>query len=214
MWRQPALMSLEGARPFLAAVGWIKSRPRPTCRHFKHMRNSLQRQVLLALVCSAPLLAQAAGWAPDALFIEAGVAPSRSHSVTAGAMWTWDWQGRFGDAQATALTEIFISRWSARGESRAQVALVPLFRLRLDEGRSAWFMEGGIGVSVMDDLYRNHGKAFSTRFNFVDVFGVGRSLGGDGRRELSVRIAHISNANLKRPNPGENFLQVRYVVKF
>lgn len=177
------------------------------------MRHPLQ-QVLLALVCSAPLSGHAAGWAPDAVFIEAGVAPSRSHSVTAGAMWTWDWQGRFGNAQATALTEIFISRWSARGESVTQAALVPLFRLRLDEGRSPWFMEGGIGVSVMDKLYRNHGKEFSTRLNFVDVFGVGRSLGADRRRELSVRIAHISNANLKQPNPGENFLQVRYAMKF
>ena len=67
---------------------------------------------------------------------------------------------------------------------------------------------------MMDNFYRNHGKEFSTRFNFVDVFGVGRSLGADRRRELSVRVAHISNAKLKQPNPGENFLQLRYAVKF
>ncbi len=169
---------------------------------------------LFALASAAPLAVQAAGWVPDGMFIEGGVAPSRTHSVSAGVMWTWDWQGRFGNAQATALTELYVSRWSARGDPVTQLALVPLVRLRLDDGRSPWFMEGGIGVSMMDNLYRNHGKEFSTRFNFVDVIGIGRSLGADRRSELSLRVAHISNANIKQPNPGENFLQLRYAVKF
>ena len=178
------------------------------------MSHRFQHRFLLAIACAAPLMAQAAGWMPDGLFIEGGFAPSRTHAVTAGAVWTWDWQGRFGNTQATALTEAYVSRWSARDEPVTQVALVPLIRLRLDHGRSPWFVEGGIGVSMMDKLYRNHGKEFSTRFNFVDVFGVGRSFGADRRSELSVRVAHVSNANLKQPNPGENFLQLRYAVKF
>jgi hypothetical protein len=178
------------------------------------MRNRFLRTSLLALASAAPLVADAAGWAPDGLLVEAGFAPSRTHSVTVGAMWTWDWQGRFGNTEATALTEIYVSRWSGRGDPVTQAALVPLVRLRLDHGRSPWFMEGGIGVSMMDKLYRNDGKEFSTRFNFVDVFAVGRSLGADRRAELSVRMAHISNANLKQPNPGQNFLQLRYAVKF
>jgi len=173
-----------------------------------------RRHFLAALVSAAPFLAHAAGWAPDSLFVEGGLAPSRTHSVTAGAMWSWDWQGRFGNTQATVLTEVYVSRWSGRGDAVTQAALVPLVRLRLDQGRSPWFMEGGIGVSVMDDLYRNHGKAFSTRFNFVDVFGVGRSLGADRRSEVSVRLAHVSNAGIKQPNPGEGFLQLRYAVQF
>jgi hypothetical protein len=178
------------------------------------MSHRIQLALALALSCAVPFAAQAAGWAPDGIFLEAGVAPSRTHSVTAGAMWTWGWQGRFGNAQATVLTEIYVSRWSARGDPVIQAALVPLVRLRPDHGRSPWFMEGGIGVSLMDKLYRNHGKEFSTRFNFVDVFALGRSLGADRRSEVSLRVAHISNANLKQPNPGENFLQLRYALTF
>jgi hypothetical protein len=178
------------------------------------MSNNFQHACLFALAASAPIVAQAAGWAPDGMFVEGGVAPSRTNSVTAGAMWAWDWQGRFGNTQATASTELYLSRWNARDEPVTQVALVPLVRLRLDDGRSPWFMEGGIGVSMMDKLYRNHGKEFSSRFNFVDVFGIGRSLGADRRREISVRVAHISNAGIKQPNPGENFLQLRYAVRF
>ena len=178
-----------------------------TCRSFGPL-------VLLAFASAAALPVQAAGWAPDGAFADVGFAPSRSHSITAGAQWTWGWQGRFGNAQATGLTEVFLSQWRANGEAVTQAGLVPLVRLRLDQGRSPWFIEGGIGVSVMDSLYRNHGKQFSTRFNFVDVFGVGRSLGEDRRKEVSLRLAHISNADIKRPNPGENFLQLRYTARF
>jgi lipid A 3-O-deacylase len=173
-----------------------------------------ERLLLLALACLAPWAAQAAGWAPDGVFVEAAAAPSRTHSLTAGALWEWDWRGSFGNTEASALTEVYLSRWRSRDETVTQVGLVPLVRLRLDHGRSPWFMEGGVGVSLMDDLYRNHGKAFSTRFNFVDVFGFGRSLGPDRRHEVSLRLAHVSNANIKRPNPGENFLQLRYAAMF
>jgi lipid A 3-O-deacylase len=34
-----------------------------------------------------------------------------------------------------------------------------------------------------------------------------------GRREaadLSLRLQHVSNAGIKEPNPGENFVQLRY----
>lgn len=169
---------------------------------------------VLALALSTPLAAWSADWAPHGFFAEAGLAPSRGHSVTAGAFWQWDWQARWGRAQVTGTTEIYLSRWRARDGAVTQAGVVPLLRLRLDQGRSPWFMEGGIGASVMDNLYRNDGKQFSTRFNFVDVFAVGRSLGPDRRRELSLRVAHISNADLKKPNPGENFLQLRYAAVF
>lgn len=180
------------------------------------MNNARLLNHVLALVVAlaAPTVALAAGWAPVGVFVEAGVAPSRSHSVTAGALWQWDWQGRVGNTLATLSSEAYVSRWRARDDTVTQVGLVPLLRLRLEHGRSPWFMEGGIGVSLMDDLYRNHGKQFSTRFNFVDVFAFGRSLGSDRRDEVSVRLAHISNAGLKKPNPGENFLQLRYTKMF
>jgi lipid A 3-O-deacylase len=177
------------------------------------------KQLLALAAASAISLAgRAAGWAPDGVFAEAGLAPSGSYSVTAGALWAWNWRGSFGNTEATGMTEVYLSRWDSHGavqrQTLTQAGVLPLVRLRLDHGRSPWFFEGGIGVTVMDNLYRNHGKEFSTRFNFVDVFGVGRSIGADRRRDVSLRLAHISNANLKQPNPGENFLQLRYAMMF
>lgn len=162
----------------------------------------------------SPLAALAAGGVPDGVFAGAGFAPSHSRSASVGAFWLWDWQGRFGNTQVTGMTEAYLSRWRARDDAVTQLAVLPLLRLRLDHGRSPWFMEGGIGVSLMDDLYRNHGKHFSTRFNFVDTFAIGRSVDPDRRHEVSVRLVHVSNADLKQPNPGENFLLLRYTVVF
>jgi lipid A 3-O-deacylase len=172
-----------------------------------------KRIFLLAAAAVLSLGARAADWRPDGAFAEAGFAPSSSRSLTVGVQWDWDWQGRFGNTEATGFTEAYVSRWSAR-DTVTQVGVLPIVRLRLKNGQSPWFMEGGIGVTLTDHLYRNHGKQFSTRFNFVDVFGVGRSLDAQHRRDISVRVAHISNANLKKPNPGENFLQLRYAVRF
>ena len=118
----------------------------------------------------------------------------------------------------TGITEAYVSHWNARGaggrRSFTQLGLTPMFRYRGDHGRSAWFVEAGIGISVIDPVYTTNAKQFSSRFNFVDVAGVGRSFGPQGQRELSLRVAHVSNCGIKSPNPGENFLQLRYAVLF
>jgi lipid A 3-O-deacylase len=174
---------------------------------------NIKQILMLAAAAAVCMEARAAAWAPDGAFVEAGLAPSSSRSATVGAQWSWDWRARFGDAEATGFTDAYVSRWSAR-ETITQVGVIPMVRLRMSHGRSPWFMEGGIGISMTDDLYRNHGKQFSTRFNFVDVFGIGRSLDAQQRRSISLRLAHVSNANLKKPNPGENILQLRYAAAF
>lgn len=171
------------------------------------------KQLFLLVAASAMAFGVRADWRPDAVFIEAGVAPSSSYSLRLGAQWSWAWQGRFGNTAATGFTEVFVSHWNAR-DKVTQVGVLPMVRLRPENGQSPWFMEGGIGITLTDSLYRNHGKEFSTRFNFVDVIGVGRSLDAERRREVSLRVAHVSNGNIKKPNPGENFLQLRYAVAF
>lgn len=178
----------------------------------------IARTCVVAAACLAALAAQAADWAPQGVFVEGGVTARGAYGGTVGLLWPWHWQGRLGNAQATGFTEAYLSHWSGHRpggrEGVTQAGLLPLVRLRLDDGRSPWFLEGGIGVSMMDSLYRNDGKQFSTRLNFLDVFGVGRSFGAGGRREASLRLAHVSNADIKRPNPGENFVQLRYTVWF
>jgi hypothetical protein len=75
-------------------------------------------------------------------------------------------------------------------------------------------MEGGIGVSMLDRHYRSAHKSFSTRFNFSDHQAFGYSFGAHGEHELMLLIRHVSNGGIKKPNPGEDFVQLRYSLAY
>jgi lipid A 3-O-deacylase len=183
----------------------------------------MKTQRLVASAAAAAALsftanAQAMDLTPHGAFAVAGVAARGTDSLTVGAVWPWAWRMPAGGGELTAITEAYVSYWQARAavgrHSFTQIGLVPLLRFRPDEGRSAWFGEAGIGVSTTDRLYNTPSKQFSTRFNFVDTLGAGRNFGAQRQHELGLRLVHMSNASIKRPNPGENFLQVRYAVMF
>jgi lipid A 3-O-deacylase len=166
----------------------------------------------LSIACSAAV-AQAS---PDAWFVEGAGADRGTLALTAGLKWQWAWKRALGPLAASASTELFVSHWFHRDEFRQRsgttlVGVVPLLRLRFDEGRSPWFVEGGIGLTLADRRYLTVEKEFSTRANFYDVLAAGYAF---GRHELSLRVTHISNGSVKRPNPGENFLQLRWGMQF
>jgi lipid A 3-O-deacylase len=182
------------------------------------MPMNIKPLLIAAAAATVSFGASALDLRPEGAFVQGGLAEHRAYSVTAGVLWPWSWRRDFGRTQLTGLTEAYVSHWSARGETQrqsfTQIGLLPLVRMRLNGGLSPWFFEGGIGVSVMDRKYRSGSREFSTAFNFVDVVGVGRNFGAGDRHELGLRINHVSNAGIKKPNPGETFLQLRYAVRF
>ena len=76
-------------------------------------------------------------------------------------------------------------------------------------GRSL-YLEGGVGAHVLSDLDVGTGRDFSTRFQFGDHFGAGFRFGADERFDLGLRFQHLSNGGLRNPNPGINFLLLRF----
>ncbi len=140
------------------------------------------------------------------------------HQTTIGVIGPLPWTSQFAGTKVTTYGDGYISQWraSAAGGDRSytQLAFVPSARFRFDDGASRWFADAGIGVSYLDDIYATPRHSFSTRFNFTEFIALGRSFGDDNRHEVSLRIQHYSNAGIKKPNPGENFLQLRYAVKF
>jgi lipid A 3-O-deacylase len=174
--------------------------------------------VLAALAALAVSPAPAQDLRPAGLFAQAGAAGHGSYSLTAGLVWPWSWRRAAVGGELTGLTEAYLSEWSASGTAGrhnfTQLGVVPLVRLRFDEGRSPWFAEAGIGLSWMDRRFTTSRKQFSTQFNFVDVASVGLSLDPARRHELSLRLTHVSNAGIREPNPGETFLGLRYAMTF
>jgi len=158
------------------------------------------------------------------VYIEAGHAPhggSGTNSLELGLTLPWvpPWQSS-NNGPLTTYWDLYVSDWDAtrpNGDGRrsyAQVGAIATWRYRFGEGSSPWFAEAGIGGTVLNHLYHTHQRDFSTAFQFTEVLGVGRSFGMNGQHEVSLRFQHFSNADISKPNPGENFFRVRYAYHF
>lgn len=79
--------------------------------------------------------------------------------------------------------------------------------------QSPVFLEAGIGVSFLDDTYFA-GKNVSTHYQFEDRLGLMMQFGKNNQHHVSVRYFHYSNAGLKKPNPGLDFIALSYQREF
>lgn len=188
------------------------------------MRNALRR-ILAAGAVAAALLPYAAiahdadtpWWHPDGLLLQAGVG-KHVQSAAASLVWDTDWRRDYASGLLTAYVEADIGKWhtSARVHNRTftQVGVTPMLRFYPRPIGSGWFVEAGIGANAISPLYRDDDKRFSTVFNFGDRLGVGRRFGERDEHEITLRVEHFSNCRIKQPNPGENFIQMRYSRRF
>jgi lipid A 3-O-deacylase len=180
-----------------------------------------KRSLLLALAGTAfACAAHAADWTPGYFYVAPGGLTSHgTTSLTAGVAWAPFWKRTGAGGEWTAHAEGFVSWWNApqvAGSHRNfwQAGLLPVLRYRFGNGSSPLFAEASIGATFMDDVYTSRRKTFSTRFQFQDTLGVGMSLGARREHEVGLRFSHFSNAGIKHPNPGENFVQLRYAHAF
>ena len=148
--------------------------------------------------------------------MQGGVAHD-ARTLVAGAAWWSAWRHPLAGGDAAIYWEASLGRWSSQTGGRrgsalvTQIGLTPVLRWQPADER--WFLEAGIGANVLLPIYRSREKRFSTVFNFGDHMAIGTHLGDAKRHELSLRLQHFSNAGIKEPNPGENFVQLRYALR-
>lgn len=178
---------------------------------------NLSRACVAGALATYCALAHAADWAPDAFTIKSGAGDSHAAMVGSGLRWDWDFWRMRKKSELTAHTELMLNEWRAERPDRSgdrtytQVVILPSLRMRMDRGASPWFLDFGIGLSWMDHRFETPDRHCSTEWNFYDVLGVGYTLGGpQGKDEIDVRLVHFSNAGIRNPNPGLDFLQLRY----
>ncbi|MDM0090837.1 MULTISPECIES: acyloxyacyl hydrolase [unclassified Variovorax] len=173
------------------------------------------------LFCATPALAH--GDATPGFYVEGGHALHGGADTEAwalGAVLPWSPSGAGVVNGRSFAWDVFASQWRAPdvgGDGRrgyAQLGVIATWRYRFDQGASPWFVEGGLGGTVMNHVYRTPERSFSTAFQFTEVAGLGRSFGARGEHELSVRLQHVSNGGIKKPNPGANFVRLRYLYRF
>ncbi len=156
----------------------------------------------------------------------------------AAADMTWFVQGGDGD-RATRETTVGLTRqlwpdstaasaWSVYGEAAVgewfthdhpdggrshftHVGLTPVVRYAFGDGL---YVEAGIGAQLVVPRFHDEGRRFSTVYQFGDHLAIGRRFGEADRNEMSLRIEHFSNGGIRNPNPGQNFLELRYARHF
>lgn len=175
--------------------------------------------LLAAFAASSACIPAHAQFKPGAVYLQAGSGEDSLAAASVGALWPWAWRKQMFGGEWSGATEVFLGNWRAEaigGGQRdyLQIGVVPLLRFTLDQGRSPWFAEIGIGVSVLDRDFATPTKAFGTRWNFSDNVAVGRSFGDKGQHEVSLRWQHTSNGGVKKPNPGMDIGFVRYTRQF
>jgi len=82
-----------------------------------------------------------------------------------------------------------------------------VFRYQRSSGRAIPYVEAAVGFHMLSSHQITTGRIFSTRFQFGDHLGAGIRFGA---HDVGVRIQHLSNGGIARPNPGINFLVLRY----
>ena len=93
----------------------------------------------------------------------------------------------------------------------------PLWHVGLTPFVDWWFtpdtaIEAGIGANVFSGTYIGS-KRISTAYQFGDSLGLYHRIAGTPWG-VGVRFTHYSNADIKRPNPGQNYMQVRLSYEF
>lgn len=169
---------------------------------------------LLLAAAAAPAAAQ---WRA---FVQTGAAPS-TRALSFGFARELGAPRETGWGVLQAQAEVALGRWVSDVDDgpRAsawvtQLGLTPALRLSPSAWPQGWFVQGGLGAHWLAPLYRSEGKHFSTVFNFGTHLAIGRRFGVRDEQELSLRVEHFSNAGIRRPNPGENLLQLRWARRF
>ena len=143
----------------------------------------------------------------DGASFEAGRGEEDSDLWRVGLQWQWGrrwlegggWHlGGYWDLQA--------GQWN-NGHDYWDLGITPVFRYQRSSGAARPYVEGAIGFHLLSDLRITSGRRFSTNFQFGDHLGAGVRF---GPHDVGIRIQHVSNGGIARPNPGINFLVLRY----
>lgn len=106
--------------------------------------------------------------------------------------------------------EVNAAMWNSRGGNRAQnlaeLGVSPILRIEKRGGSIVPFIEGSVGVRVLSHAGTSDEHRIGSAFQFSDMLGVGVGFGKNANAEVGFRFQHVSNASIKEPNPGANFL--------
>lgn len=110
-----------------------------------------------------------------------------------------------------------VAYWRTHGNIHStiyEVGVTPMLRFIKSAGDIRPYIEAGVGLRLLShpDISTNY--TLSSAFQFTDIVGVGAQFGRRQQYQVGFRFQHISNADIKEPNPGINFSQLYLQYNF
>ncbi|TAL53364.1 acyloxyacyl hydrolase [Pandoraea sp.] len=148
-----------------------------------------------------------------------GIAQHHVRKLDLGVAWdpnvTW-WE--VGGWHFSLIGEAHLAWWHTDEgdvhENIAEVGVTPVVRFIKSSGAVRPFIEGGVGVRLLSSPTISSSYRLSTAFQFADMVGVGVQFGHRQQYLAGFRFQHVSNADIKQPNPGANFSQIYLQYNF
>ncbi|WP_233874012.1 acyloxyacyl hydrolase [Paraburkholderia adhaesiva] len=150
----------------------------------------------------------------------AGVADHDVKKLDLGVVWDPGWQWwHIGGFHFTVVGEGHVAYWhlTERAATQPQIwefGFTPMFRIIKDTGWIRPYFEAGVGVRLLSHVELTPDRRLSSAFQFADAVGVGAQFGEHQNYQAGLRFQHLSNADIKTPNPGINFTQLYLQYNF
>ncbi len=132
----------------------------------------------------------------------------------------WDWDRRWFQGESWHLGgfwDVGVGYWRrnalpGQNEEVVEIGVTPVFRLQQNDSEGP-YVEAGIGAHLLSRTSLGD-KRYSTLFQFGSHLGVGYRFGVRQAFDLSASYQHISNSDIKKPNDGADFYQLRLQYHF
>jgi lipid A 3-O-deacylase len=141
--------------------------------------------------------------------------------VAAGLQWRWQERPLWADDATSRWSwypELQLQGWrmrdrEGRRDTSAVIGGIAFVRWS-PEGSRAWFVDAGLGAFRLGRRDAFESRPTGTSWVFSEQIGVGRRLGSGQLGELRAGVAHFSNASMRKPNPGYDFVQLQWSTGF
>ena len=144
-----------------------------------------------------------AAHALDGAALEVGYGDDKTRLLRVSVQDRWSNVLRQGhDWRLTGYWDFMVGVWDNPDESTADIGVTPVFRFE----RERLYLEAAIGGHLVQRRISQH-KVFSTAFQFGDHVGIGMR---GSEYDVGIAVQHLSNASIRRPNPGINFVLLRF----
>lgn len=126
------------------------------------------------------------------------------------SFWNYRFSGNRGRLELFA--ELGAAYWTADGSRYPsdawQFSVIPMLRWTVGE---RYYLQAGVGPTVFNRT-RFAGERIGSAFQFGSHLELGAFISSSSR--LGLRVSHVSNAGLERPNPGLEIVQLIYIFQY